>query len=616
MKLLNYAKEHYLLIIILVFASFLRLYQLNYQSLWADEISTMVNTNPDIPFGQLIDNINKKEGFPYLYFGLMKFFHFIIAYSPIVDRLFSAVLGILSVYFIYKLGKQMSNRNTGLIAALLLCVNEFSIYTSQDARPYSLILFATILSFYRLTVFIKEPTMRNTIIYGIVTGLLLNTSFFAIITLFSQVLILIMIFFLLEKDKRALFFKRLSISGLIALILFLPNYQKLLTLVGVDSGWIPAVADDSLTNILKEFLGHSEITLFAFTALFIVYLLHIFKQESRINLPDLLKNKDILNFTILISWLLIFILVMYVKSLMGASVILHRYFISLLPALLLIFAIALNSAKNRITQILSVSFLIVFILVNTNLVRKYYSLPHKTQYRELSDIIINRKDKTDNVYTNLNVWLNYFLDKDSSKNNLIQKPSLDALIDEMKSNPALIKAFWYVNADQGDYAVSNENQQFLNDKFYLESSYAGLNVWAKHFILIQDKPANGDISAFKDLKQYNGDSFVFNVESFQTSNNSVKAVGWAYFSEQNANDSKIELVLVKDGKFNFLKTSNVARPDVTSYFKSNYDLSASGFSSVIDISDLESGKYQLAIFLYNKNTNKQGLNLTDKFVEK
>lgn len=616
MKLFNYVKENYLLITILVFASFLRLYHLNFQSVWADEISTMVNTNPDISFGELIDNINKKEGFPYLYFGLMKFFHFIIAYSPIVDRLFSAILGILSVYFIYKLGKEMSNRNTGLIAALLLCVNEFSIYTSQDARPYSLILFATILSFYKLIVFIKEPTKRHAIIYGIVVGLLLNTSFFAIITLFSQVLILILIFFILEKDKRLLFFQKISISGLIALILFLPNYQKLLTLVGVDSGWIPAVADDSLTNILKEFIGHSEINLFAFFILFVIYLVYVFKQESKINMPDLLKNKNILNFVILISWLLIFVLVMYVKSLLGASVILHRYFISLLPALLLIFAISFDSVKNRIVQILSASFLIVFILINTNLVRKYYSVPHKTQYRELSEIIMNRKDKKDNVYTNLSVWLNYFLYKDLKNNNLIQKPSLDALIDEMKKDPALIKAFWYVNADQGDYIVSNENQQFLNEKFYLENSFAGLNVWAKHFILIQDKAATGDINVFKELNEYNGDSFVFNVESFETSKNLVKADGWAYFDEQNATDSKIELVLVKDGKFNFLKTSNVPRPDVTSYFKSKYDLSASGFSSVIDISNLDSGKYQLAIFLYNKSTNKQGLNLTDKFVEK
>ena len=41
MKIVNYLKEHYFLISILAVGAFLRLYHLDFQSVWIDEIHTM-----------------------------------------------------------------------------------------------------------------------------------------------------------------------------------------------------------------------------------------------------------------------------------------------------------------------------------------------------------------------------------------------------------------------------------------------------------------------------------------------------------------------------------------------------------------------------------------------
>ena len=108
----------------------------------------------------------------------------------------------------------------------------------------------------------------------------------------------------------------------------------------------------------------------------------------------------------------------------------------------------------------------------------------------------------------------------------------------------------------------------------------------------------------------------FNVETFETVNNIVNTSGWAYFEKQVAAKTEMEIIFIKDGKANRLMTEKVIRPDVTSYFKNDFNVDNCGFKSTYDISKLESGKHQLAIYLVDKETKKEGLVLTDKYVTK
>ena len=63
-------------------------------------------------------------------------------------------------------------------------------------------------------------------------------------------------------------------------------------------------------------------------------------------------------------------------------------------------------------------------------------------------------------------------------------------------------------------------------------------------------------------------------------------------------------------------TQKVNRPDVTSYFKSEYDLSNSGFSATINTESLKEGEYKIAIYVENKKHNKVGFNISDKIYKK
>lgn len=611
-KVILFIKENKALTLILLIATILRFYKINFQSLWMDEIYTMNITNPENSFETIITEVNNREGFPYLYFLLLKILHTIFGYNPIITRGLSALLGVLSVYAISKLGEKIYSKKAGLFAALILTFSEYAIYISQDARPYTFYLFFIIISYIGLIDFIKDQTKRNAIKYGVYVGLLLNFNFFGFINVFAQVISLGIIFSRTNFADYIKIFKNLIISGVIALVFFIPNIFKLNSLMSFKSSWIPAPTNETLAIILKEFLGNSEITLFLFTAVFIYFIITVFNNNEDNSTTINLTNNEF-SFIILLTWVAVFLIVVYLKSYLDTSLYISRYFTSIIPAILLIFAISLANIKSKLIRNLYLISLSVFMFMNLTIARGHYRGPNKTQFREASEFIIVNNKNNEPVYTGLKYWFDYYL---GNKFNVIEKPSLESLIKEMIVNPNEIKAFWYTDAHGRPYQLSDEAQQFVNNNFYVESSFDGFDAWTKHYILIKDAKRNIDLSKFSNLQTYNGTPFAYNIELFETNNNLIKVNGWAYFDQQDAKDSKIDIVLLKDNQPITMMTQKVNRPDVTSYFKSEYDLSNSGFSATINTNDLKSGEYKVAIYLENKTFNKIGLNISDKTYKK
>ncbi len=604
-------KFNFILIGILVLAAILRFYHLGFQSIWADEISTMMNTNPSLTNSQLIENINNKEGFPYFYFMLMKILHTIFGYNLMVPRFFSAIIGVLSVLMIYKLGKELGGKQMGYIAAILLTINEFAIYTSQDARPYSLILLAVILSFHSLVLYIKNQNIKTIIYYGLSVGFLLNCSFFGILNVFSQAIILLII--LIFNKNKINFIKHTFFTLIIGVLLFLPNLPKLFTLFGIKSFWIPIPTLDTVINVCNEFISYNKYALYILIALlfyFIGFLIFGIKKQDKDS-----ANKIFFVSFFLLTWIIVFGGIMYVKSILSTSVFLHRYLISLLPALLLLFAFILTLISNKLIRIGTTVVLISILLIQTIYIKNYYFTKTKTQYTDLTDILKLKHKNGEKVYTNLSIWLNYLFLNSPHTIELTQKQSFDLLVDEMKMDSTLIKPFWFINADVGPFVVSSETQEFLNKNFYEDYNFTGVNSWGKHFVLIKDKSNNiGNVDVFQGAdKKYNGDEFPFSLETYNDVNDSKTLLkGWAYFPNIEASNTIIEVVLLNEnGMIRKIPTKQILRKDVTTYFKSKINIDNSGFEAEINKNELQNGNYRVAIFIHNIKETKQGLNFTD-----
>jgi uncharacterized membrane protein len=82
---------------------------------------------------------------PPLSFFLTRISFEFFGHTAISARLISAITGTVSVWGMYLLGKEILNRNLGLIAAALTTVNFYNLYYSQEARGYiTAFLFATL----------------------------------------------------------------------------------------------------------------------------------------------------------------------------------------------------------------------------------------------------------------------------------------------------------------------------------------------------------------------------------------------------------------------------------------------------------------------------------------
>ena len=158
---MNYLKKNIWLILILLLATILRLYKLDFQSAWLDELHTLVATNLNLSFKEMHSLLIAREGFPHFYFLMVKFFSYLFGHEIVVVRVISMVFGLLSILYIYKLGHIIHSKNVGVASAIILCLHSFAIDHSQDGRVYSILMFFVVISFYFLVKFIKVDFQLN-----------------------------------------------------------------------------------------------------------------------------------------------------------------------------------------------------------------------------------------------------------------------------------------------------------------------------------------------------------------------------------------------------------------------------------------------------------------------
>lgn len=108
---------------------------------------------------------------------------------------------------------------------------------------------------------------------------------------------------------------------------------------------------------------------------------------------------------------------------------------------------------------------------------------------------------------------------------------------------------------------------------------------------------------------------VYNVEETKEELENIYINGWAFLSNQTSLNSTIEVILENDkGSSYTIKTLSKQRPDVTSYFKSDYNYDNAGFTAKVKKESLTNGIYKIGILITNSLKSKD-YKLTDKTLE-
>ncbi|MXN92575.1 phospholipid carrier-dependent glycosyltransferase [Flavobacterium sp. Sd200] len=612
MKVLNWLKDNYILAALIALAFIMRLYKLDFQSPWGDELFTLLRSDPDKSISEVLVAL-KGDAHPKLYYLLVHFFQLISGSSVYTVRFISVLFGVGGIVALYYLGKELFNKNTALLAVFFLTINHFHISYSQEARMYSMLLFTTALSFLFLVRFIKNATLRTALLYSLTTALLVNTHLFGLFALFAQYLIILyFIFFPYNTTGKKLFTNAL-ISAFITFICFIPSILTLQDTGNIKSFWIPIPEPDVFSKLFSQLLGPETCVAIALLAI-AYFCFTVFKQKEQykyaIN-PE--QDKNIFAFQVLATWIFIVVFLPFILSYIHLPMMVDRYFINILPPVILFITAGIFYIQSNTVKITLVGCFILFSLSDLLLVKDYYNKVEKTQFREAANYIKENHNNTEKIYSYNSTYFSYYLKE--NEGHAVTQESMSHYVSGLINNGQKPESFWYTDVVRGNDALPSKSISTFLDSLYIVDKSLELNdVFVKHYNSRSTYKAPANFTKFKPYKDRNGDNLNYSFEIYNDMGAVIELSGWAFFDKQSTKNCRIAIVLIADEKEVVLDIEPVTRYDVTSYFKSEYDLSQSGFKLEINKKALRSGIYKVAIYVADETTKKDALNISDKVI--
>lgn len=222
------AKERiyaFCLISILIFSGFIYFYDLGKESLITDEYFSLYIAQQ--PLKEIMLGHQKESNpntLPPLYEIIMHFWLAMFGLSGFAQRSFSAILGILSVYILYRLARLLFDIRTGILSALFgsLSFSWFCFFRLN--RCYSLFIFFTVLSFYVFFRYLKNKKSN----FSLPTLIIINTALMYTHYLSFLVILLEALFSIFEWKRHRQWVKNILFMFILVYFACIPWYINLL----------------------------------------------------------------------------------------------------------------------------------------------------------------------------------------------------------------------------------------------------------------------------------------------------------------------------------------------------------------------------------------------------
>jgi mannosyltransferase len=390
--------------LIIIAGLLLRVYDLGTESLWHDEAESIYESTLSLK------EISSHSNQPPLYFIILNWWIHLWGSGEIAIRSLSVIFGVLAILMTFLVGKELFNNRVGAIGSVLSAVSQFSIFYSQDARAYSLLLLLSLVSYYFFIRILKRDKTWNYPCYFLATVLLGYTHIYGLFILSSQI-----VYFLIFWKKYKLQRVRL-ISTFTVIIISLSPIVILLghrvMSVAKSGFWIPRPSLMTLSETFLEYASGFRITRFSpestnstlsTTVKYILLLLYVVlalfsllfltreknkqktsKSRNKSRNKMLQSNTDSASeLVLLILWLFFPILLPFIASQLLTPIYLSRYTIAALPAFYLLVARGTSIfGKKMLTSVL-----IVIVLLSSLGLYNYYTVDIKEQWREAANFV-------------------------------------------------------------------------------------------------------------------------------------------------------------------------------------------------------------------------------------
>ncbi len=469
------------LFLVIGLALFLRIHRLDFQSLWLDELYTMRMADPANNFAGIYNDSVTNDPLSFVYFALLNLTFKVFAYTGFVARAISVLFGILGVYFIYLLGKELFGKRAGLSAALLLAVNYFHIFYSQDARSYTMFSAATTLSFLYLVRYIKTPGTVNAVKFALAAAWMVLSHKFGVSALLSQFILFVLSLLYYRSVQLRLVLKHMLIAVLVFAICLLPEYHTFVFIAQGKSSWIPPANLNSLASVFTEMFGGSFIISSMMILAILLYIIRLY-----LPLPGAENNEDGPAFVLLLTWILVSFFVPYFKSFSDFPILYSRYLINILPALCLLGAAGISLSA---LPALRIPFLVVFILVSLLelfIAHDYYFRRTKSDFRGAALFVHDHNPGKYPVYTSLPYQFHYYF-QHYDMLDLMRHTAPATKVSSLRAGRDTIHKFWLADAHHRELQLSDSDKVFLEKNFIREAAFEGRGSFAYRYAPIPPK---------------------------------------------------------------------------------------------------------------------------------
>jgi hypothetical protein len=362
--------------LVTLLGGFLRFKALTFQSLWVDEL--LATSAASHGLRGIIESCSRGHSNPPLFHIFLWIWQKVFGINELSARALAATFGTLTIVALFFLGKEIFSSRVGLWASLVLAVNSFHLYYSQEVRPYALLVLLTLLSYFFFIRQVKNPGWKNSLWYVGVGTLLVYTHYYGLVVVASQMVFLCLTLPFPGWPNRGRFLKFQAPSFLAVGLLFLPWLHHVFKVFSLASWWTPKPRPDFFQQYFQTFFSPELFVAFSLSILLLLFFMSQRREEEYEHFKILL-----------LCWVFVVFFFPYLRSFGHPAPLSSRYTIVVLPALLLAAGRGLEEIREApvrlfLTLCLAVMSLVGIFLTNGN----YYQTPSKHQFRQAAQYVI------------------------------------------------------------------------------------------------------------------------------------------------------------------------------------------------------------------------------------
>ncbi len=356
--------KNLILLIILFIAAIIRLWHWPEMQFHHDELSALMRTRFQ-SFDELIMNGVWVDGHPAFTQVFLWVWTALLGYNPMLVKLPFILAGVVSVYLVYYIAKQLFNYKSAFVSGALMAVLQYSVVYSQWARPYAFGLLFMLSAFYFLLKYSYENRKISLLGFSVMAALTAYTHYFALL----QVIVLSGLWFLfrLNRDQRIWFLA----ASLLAFTFWLPHLHVTLhhlSLGGIGD-WLKAPKPDYWMNLLGFSFHYSWFLILPFILAFAAFVLR----------GRFIRSVLLSQFLLLGSWIIPYLIAYFYST--EVSALMHFGTMLFTFPVLVLFAGSLFESFDKSVAKIVMLFTLVFG-IKTLAEREHFRLNIKTEFQE------------------------------------------------------------------------------------------------------------------------------------------------------------------------------------------------------------------------------------------